>query len=89
SKHPAMPANYVVNTKPGKDGNHKIHVQGCSKISYPSSCLDLGIHINYSIAVKEAKLYFPKIITCEYCIDKKEVSVKEKINLFRFFFLNY
>lgn len=59
------PGYYVVNNVAQANGEHEVHVQGCSY--FPSAATPLGFHTTCQGAVKAAQQLFSKSIGCASC----------------------
>jgi len=91
-----MPENYFVGTKAQSDGCHAVHKSGCKHLSRGGQFIDLGIHLNLSIALKEAGLYFEKVRGCDICIGKSNIKHRvdkpgkfDFLSFFTFTFLDF
>ena len=60
-------ANYYVNTNPQPNGDHEVHVAGCSWFPEQRHAKYLGDFAYCSGAVAAAKLIYPSADGCYYC----------------------
>lgn len=60
-------AKYYVNNTPQQNGDHEVHKEGCSWLSFVLSKEDLGYHPSCYSAVLKAKEYHTKVNGCYYC----------------------
>ncbi len=58
-------AQYVVNTVSQANGDHEVHVEGCTY--FPASVIELGDHSFCHTAVAQAKLFYATANGCYYC----------------------
>lgn len=56
---------YVVNRVAQANGDHEVHVQGCSY--FPAHHVALGYHLGCGSAVAAARAYFPRSNGCYFC----------------------
>ena len=60
--------NYYVNRNAQKNGDHEVHVEGCSFM--PDSKKDLGLHSSCRSAVTESKKTYAQSNGCYYCCNE-------------------
>lgn len=58
---------YYVNKNAQSNGDHEVHVTGCSYMPAEHNRLYLGIFDHCRDAVREAKKTYPKSNGCYYC----------------------
>lgn len=62
-----MSGNYYVEIKSRSDGFHDVHHENCKLLPPVSKRIHLGHHLNFSIALKEAGLYYSRVKECPNC----------------------
>ena len=60
-------ASYYVNKNAQPNGDHEVHVSGCSFMPDANNRLHLGEHSNCQSAVRKAKEHFRQVNGCFYC----------------------
>ena len=60
-------ARYYVNKNSQSNGDHEVHMTGCSWMPKTENRIYLGEFASCSPAVKEAKRYYTKVNGCYYC----------------------
>lgn len=58
-------ANYYVNRNAQQNGDHEVHLDGCTRM--PTNPLYLGSFSTCHDAVRAAKQYFPRSNGCYWC----------------------
>ncbi len=61
---------YYVNKNAQNNGDHEVHVDGCSRMPEPENRMYLGYFSNCREAVKEAKKTFQQSNGCYYCCNE-------------------
>lgn len=61
-----MPS-YYVNTNAQANGDHEVHVWGCSWMPALGNRIYLGEHITCFSAVQEAKRHYSQVNGCYFC----------------------
>lgn len=56
---------YVVNNHAQLNGDHEVHVQGCT--FFPASHIPLGFHSSCRTAVADARRHYRQSNGCAYC----------------------
>ncbi len=59
--------NYYVNDNPQDNGDHEVHVDGCSWLALVESKTVLGYHLTCRSAVDKAKKIYPTADGCKHC----------------------
>lgn len=59
--------NFYVNNNAQNNGDHEVHVEGCSWLDLVTSRTPLGYHPSCHGAVQEAKKHFWQSNGCAYC----------------------
>ena len=62
-----MTNNYFISTKPGIDGRHSVHRQGCPFLPEPERRIPVGIFQSPPEALTEASTYYRKSVCCPFC----------------------
>lgn len=65
----ATVARYYVNQNAQSNGDHEVHVAGCSFLPEPENRTYLGDFTTCGPAVKEAKKTYPKANGCFFCAE--------------------
>lgn len=60
-------ASYYVNQNAQDNGDHEVHMSGCSHMPEPGNQSYIGEFWNCTDAVEEAKKYYTQINGCYYC----------------------
>jgi hypothetical protein len=60
-------AHYYVNRNAQANGDHEVHVQGCSHMPASQNCLYLGDYSSCRPAVAKANETYPRSNGCYYC----------------------
>jgi hypothetical protein len=60
-------ADYYVNNNAQTNGDHEVHISGCSWLALAQSKKHLGAFTSCYGAVVEAKKYYPTANGCKYC----------------------
>lgn len=60
-------ASYFVNKNPQPNGDHEVHVAGCSYFPAPGNAKYLGDYSNCRPAVQKAKETYPQSNGCAFC----------------------
>ncbi len=60
-------SRYYVNKNAQSNGDHEVHVSGCSFMPLEENRIYLGDFSNCEEAVKEAKKYYTDVDGCFYC----------------------
>jgi hypothetical protein len=58
---------YYVNNNAQDNGDHEVHVEGCTYLALVQSNRDLGYHPNCQSAVASAKVTHPTANGCYWC----------------------
>lgn len=58
-------ARYVVNTVSQANGDHEVHVEGCTY--FPTYLIELGDHAGCHSAVAQAQGYYGTANGCAFC----------------------
>lgn len=58
---------WYVNRNAQKDGDHEVHVEGCSYLKRCKHCFSLGVFSTCQDALKEARKHFRQVDGCHYC----------------------
>jgi hypothetical protein len=58
---------YYVNKNTQSNGEHEVHMEGCSYLPKPENRIDLGNHYSCQTAVKAARNYYYNSNGCYYC----------------------
>jgi len=61
-----MPS-YYVNRRAQPNGDHEVHVKGCSWFPEPGSDIYVGEFVDCRGALHKAKAYFDQVNGCYYC----------------------
>ncbi|MDX1535970.1 MAG: hypothetical protein R3346_04395 [Candidatus Spechtbacterales bacterium] len=59
--------SYYVNKNRQANGNHEVHVSGCSYFPAPQNAKFLGTFSSCKAAVRKAKEYYDDVNGCYYC----------------------
>lgn len=62
-----MKRRYYVNKDSQSNGDHEVHVEGCTYMPSPENRKYLGEFSSCHEAVREAKTIYPKSNGCYYC----------------------
>ena len=62
-------ASYYVNQNAQDNGDHEVHVSGCSHMPDSVNCTYLGEFSTCGPAVREAKKTYPQSNGCYYCAE--------------------
>jgi hypothetical protein len=62
-----MKKKYYVHKYKDPQGDHEVHIEGCSKMPLPENRMYLGEFSNCQDAVREAKKYYSPVDGCYYC----------------------
>jgi hypothetical protein len=60
-------AQYYVNQHAQTNGDHEVHVQGCTWMPHQNNLVYLGDFTNCALAVQTAKRWYPHADGCAYC----------------------
>jgi hypothetical protein len=60
-------AMYYVNKNAQSNGDHEVHMAGCTRLPYPHNRMYLGDFTSCRGAVTEAKKTYPQSNGCYYC----------------------
>lgn len=60
-------AQYYVNRNAQENGDHEVHVAGCSWLPNERNRVSLGNHPTCRSAVREARRHFPQANGCAFC----------------------
>lgn len=60
-------SRYYVNNIRQSNGDHEVHVEGCSWLQLATSTRDLGEHLTCITAVAAARRIYPSANGCAYC----------------------
>lgn len=58
---------YYANKNAPVQGNHTVHMKGCSHLPKSQSRLYIGLFTHSSEAIKEARYYFSRVKGCNFC----------------------
>jgi hypothetical protein len=67
-------ASYYVNKNAQSNGDHEVHVTGCSHPADANNRLQLGFHVNCQSAVQEAKKTYSTANGCRHCCEPCHTS---------------
>jgi len=69
-----MAKRYYVNKNAQSNGDHEVHVTGCSWMPDSINCISLGEHETCRTAVTKAKEYYSQSNGCYYCCNACHTS---------------